>query len=136
KVNITDDEVPTKKARNILRSDLEDAVRPKPNTRFLGIPYKLNIYNLAGTPKKKKGLRVWLRNKVGEPPVLASSVNIEFNEQILTNIIENRGFFFPTVASKMVTGKKKRTRAVFDITTGPQYHIKNETFVGDSDQVS
>ncbi len=136
KVNINDDEVATKKARKVLISDLEGAVRPKPNTKFLGIPYKLDIYNLAGTPKKKKGLRAWLRNKVGEPPVLTSSVNLEFNEQLLTNIIENRGFFFPTVAPKMVTDKKKRTKAVFNITTGPQYHIKNETFVGDSDQVS
>ena len=36
----------TRREHKVLKADLEGLTRPKPNTRFLGIPIKLNLYNL------------------------------------------------------------------------------------------
>ena len=61
-----------------IKTELKDLLRPKPNGKFLGIPFKLLIYNMAGEPKRK-GLSYWLKNKVGEPPVLGSMSAFEKN---------------------------------------------------------
>ncbi|HVU83704.1 MAG TPA: hypothetical protein VHC50_02615, partial [Puia sp.] len=60
-----------KSERKELHAELEDLVRPKPNGTFLGIKVKLLLYNLAGIPSGK-GLRYWIREHLGEPPVIAS----------------------------------------------------------------
>ena len=66
------DSVIKKKQRKELEKELEDLLRPKPNKQIFGLRPKLWIYNIAGEPKKEKGIRYWLRNKVGEEPVLFS----------------------------------------------------------------
>jgi outer membrane protein insertion porin family len=135
KVHI-DDKVVSKTEKNILINDLEGVIRPRPNSKIFGIPYKLAIYNAAGTPKKKKGLRNWLRNKVGEPPVLTSSIHIAANKDLMINVLQNRGYFYSIVSSKMVTDKKRKTTAVFDVTTGLQYTINKTAFISDSSVIS
>lgn len=135
KLHIEDKEV-SKKERKILTKDLIGLVRPKPNTKTLGIRLKLTLYNFAGDTKKTKGLRHWLRNKVGEPPVLASSVNLNFNRDIMINFLENRGFFNAKATAELDTNKKKKATAVFTVTTGPQYTIKEVHFRNDSSQIA
>ena len=39
------------KQKKVLRSDLKGLTRPKPNSRLLGIPLKLNIYNMFAKAK-------------------------------------------------------------------------------------
>ncbi len=124
-----------KKERKIIANDLEGIVRPKPNTKFLGIRLKLSLYNLAGDPKKTKGIRKWLR-KIGEPPVLASSVNLNLNRDLMINHMENRGFFYSKVGDSMRTNKKKKSKADFWVSTGPQYKIKEIHFRNDSSQIA
>lgn len=133
-VSIKDNQV-AKSDRKIIKNDLEDAIRPKPNTKTLGMRLKLTIYNLAGEPKKPKGIRNWLRNKVGEPPVLTSQFDINKNKQLLVNILENRGFFYPKASGTSKT-RNKKTRGHFDVITGPQYKIRNVEFVIDSSTLS
>jgi hypothetical protein len=41
---------------------LEELVRPKPNSSFFRDKTQIIFYNLAGTPKKK-GFRHWLKPK-------------------------------------------------------------------------
>ena len=132
-VNIKDDEGP-KKYRRLLKRDLKKAVRPKPNTRTFGMRLKLSLYNLAGDESKGGFFRSALR-KIGEPPVLASKVDLDWNNELLGNIMQNRGYFFPNVASH-TKGKNKKTKAVFDIHTGPLYKIRNIEFPIDSSIIS
>src|SRR5688500_1830247 len=68
----------TTRERKVLRSDLHGLTRPKPNTRFLGIPFKLNLYNFF-YKSKPNSFFGRLRDKSGEPPVLLSSVDVENN---------------------------------------------------------
>ncbi|MDB5013212.1 MAG: hypothetical protein JWQ25_1414 [Daejeonella sp.] len=121
-----------KSEKKALKTELTGLVRPKPNSSILGMRFKLWIYNLAGTPKKAKGgLRNYLRNKLGEPPVLASSVNLQTNQEILTNRLQNKGYFQASVSGD-TTSKGKKVKAKYAAQIGPQYIISSVNFPVDS----
>src|SRR5688500_13819767 len=61
----------TANEHKVLKADLQGLTRPKPNARFLGLPIKLNLYNLFYKSKK-------MRDRLGEPPVLLSTVDLQY----------------------------------------------------------
>ena len=126
-VHIKDHEA-GKKERKMLENDLSGLVRPKTNSKTLGMRLKLTMYNLAGDTKKKKGLRQWFRNKAGEPPVLIKSVALNTNKELMVNFLENRGYFNAKVTTKFDSGRNKKSSAVFTVITGKQYKIKEVLF--------
>src|SRR6476661_797237 len=117
----------TVKQKKVLQEDLLGLTRPKPNSKVLGMRIKLSLYNLAGDTSKKGFIRKFLRN-LGEPPVLLSSLNLEKNEQILQNHLENTGYFAGTVKGDTIV-RRKRARAEYKASSGPQYTIDKVTFV-------
>ncbi len=126
KVTIKETGVPAKQ-RKALSSSLKGLTRPKPNTRVLGMPIKLWMYNMGS----EKGLGGWIRRKFGEPPVLLSQFSLDRNVLLLDNWMENRGFFHVSVLGD-TTIKNKQASATFDVNTGPEYKIRNIEFPGDS----
>ena len=125
------DSVLKKKERKALENEAEDLLVPKPNKQILGLRPKLWIYNLAGQPKKAKGIRYWLRTKVGEAPVLFSKVDLDYNVSILRNFTENKGYFKTRVSADS-TAKNKRATAEYIIVPKRQYKIKSVQFPTDS----
>jgi outer membrane protein insertion porin family len=125
------DSIIKKKERKALEKELEALLRPKPNKKFLGLRPKLLIYNLAGEPKKEKGIRHWLRTKVGEAPVLFSKVDLDYNVAVLRNFTENRGYFKTRVSADS-TAKNKRATAEYTVWPKRQYKIKSVQFPVDS----
>ena len=124
----------SKKHRKELKSQMDDLLRPKPNSKILGVRFKLWAYNVAGQPTGK-GLRYWLKNKVGEEPVLASMSVFEKNRAVLQNRLENRGYFHDTVMLD-TTAKHRKMRAIYTAQIGPQYQIRNVSFPTDSSEIS
>ncbi len=135
KVTIKDN-YPKKKEKKILVHDLSNLVRPKPNTTFLGMRLKLRLYTAAGDTKKKKGIRQWMRNKVGEPPVLASSIHLPPNKELMLNYLMNRGYFYASVKAEMKEEKHNKAQAIFDVKTGDQYIINKVEFRKDTSDIS
>jgi outer membrane protein insertion porin family len=129
-----DDKELKKKARKAVAADLKTFIIPKPNKSFLGIYYKLWVYQVVGTPKKEKGIRNWLRNKVGEPPVLASSVNLERNVKVITNRLENKGYFQAQATGDTIA-KHKKIRAVYTAKPGPRYIIRKVILPDDTTSI-
>ncbi len=113
-------------------TELEALTTPKPNSKLLGIPFKLGIYNLAG--KSNKGLSKLLK-KWGEPPVLLSQLNLDKNVAIIENTLENKGFFHVNTEGD-TTIKNKKAHATYTIVTGPQYTINEVNFPVDSGQIN
>lgn len=71
---------------------LGSMLRPEPNAKILGWRWKLSLWNMGGGPDTTTNfIRRWLRRQ-GEKPVLLSDVNREYNENLLRNRLENRGF--------------------------------------------
>lgn len=118
------------KRKKELRTELSSLLRPKPNARILGFPFKLWIWNLAGNPKKKNS-PAGLLKKMGEPPVLLSDVRIDRNALILQNHLENTGYFKAAVDGDS-TVKNKKASVAYTAATGYQYRIRNVVFQSDS----
>lgn len=121
-----------KNEKKVITADLQALLRPRPNSRLLGIPFKLILYNMAG--KKNNFINKFLR-KNGEPPVLLSSVKIERNNEVLTNTLENRGFFHAQVAGDTIV-KSKKANSTYVANTGVQYKINEIHFPTDSSAIS
>ena len=114
-----------------VKSTLEEKTRPRPNKSILGIKFKLWVYNLAGEPKKPKGIRHWLRTKVGEPPVLLSEVKIQYNNDVLTSYLISQGYLQALVTGDTVV-KNKKGRAIYTAKTGGRYKINSISFPADT----
>ncbi|WP_333809227.1 translocation and assembly module lipoprotein TamL [Flavobacterium sp.] len=134
KVKVIDSSI-SRNERKALEKELKGILRPKPNSKILGLRVKLFFYNLAGEPKKEKGIRYWLRNKLGEPPVLFSQVDLGYSRNLIQNYSENRGYF-KARASADSTKRGKRVTAEYEAYPGKQYRIKEIKFPADSSALS
>lgn len=124
------------KEKSNIKNYLSASIRPKPNTTFLAMRWKLYLYNIAGNPKRESGgLRNWIREKVGEPPVLTSSMNLNTNNQIFINQLQNIGYFNADVTSTKET-KHKKTKAYFEVFAREQYRINEVKFPVDEGDIS
>jgi len=120
-----------KKEKKQLISIFEEQLTTKPNKRLFGFPFKVGIYNSVGEPKKEKGFKNWLKNRVGEPPVLLSSVDLPFNLDLIENIGENRGYFNISASFDTVT-KNKKAAVTYTVSPRSQYIINKVTYSSDS----
>ena len=118
-----------------IKNDLAILVRPKINSKILGLRVKLFVYNIAGHPKKKVSLRGWLKNKFGEPPVLASDVDPGRNSKVLQSYLQNKGYFLALVDGDSLT-RKKKAKAIYHVQPGSQYTIQTVTLLKDSSAVN
>lgn len=125
---------PGKKERKALSSELKPLVRPKPNASLFGWRYKVGFYYLGGGDSAK-GLKKFIRDKLGEPPVYTSQVNIEKNRSVLENHMQNKGYFHAGVTADTAT-RKRMTTVKFDATAGPQYHIRKVEWPDSSTEVN
>ncbi len=122
----------SKKEKSLLTEDLTGLLRPEPNSK-LG-PFRFKLYIYQKTKDSKKGLKKLLK-KFGEPPVLASSVDLVQNANILKNRLENRGYFQAQVTGDTV-GKEKVAKAVYKVSAGPAYKYRNINFPAGTDSLS
>lgn len=126
----------TKAKKAAMNEELSGLMRPIPNASFLGMHPKLFFYNMAGDPEKSNKLRRWMRNKMGEAPVLFDQVDIEKNSAILSNRLENQGYFNVNVAYDTVMPSSKKKGIQYTVTPGGQYKIREFTFVRDSTEIN
>lgn len=127
-------EVSAKYVRD-LQKELASLTRPQPNSKVLGVPFKLWLYGLGGKKPATNKIGRFIQNKLGEPPVLGSSVNIEKNRKILINRLENRGFFKATMTAD-TSVKRRRMTANYTGSLGYRYKIAKIDFPKDSSVLS
>ena len=123
----------TVRQKKALRKSLKGLTRPKPNTVFLGMRPKLAIYNMFRNAKK--GLFKNIREKYGEPPVLASQLDLGANIKSLENYLVNKGWFHGKVTGDTIV-RRKTVRATYKAETGLQYTINAIHFPTDSSDLS
>ena len=114
-----------------LRKQLQLSVRPKPNKFILGRPYKVWWWYVIGEPKRPKGFKAFLRDKLGEPPVLSNRVNTKVTAENMNAYLDNIGYFHSTVKGDTVN-KGYFTNAIYSANVFPQHTIRNITWVNDS----
>lgn len=124
---VLDFEMPQGRVRRraALERNLQELIQPKPNKKFLGMRPGAWFYYVAGTPKKKKGgLRNFIRNKLGQPPVLLKDATPERTAALLQGEIRNEGYFRSTVAQKVET-KGKASTVRYAIVLYRPYRLRN-----------
>ncbi|MFN0081461.1 MAG: BamA/TamA family outer membrane protein, partial [Ferruginibacter sp.] len=115
-----------------LRKTLSLAASPKPNKFLLGQPYKVWFWYKIGEPKREKGLKAFLRNRLGEPPVLSSRVNAKATAENMASLMNNLGYFQTTVQGDTVNTGSYSVKATYKAQVQPQYSIGQIKWVGDS----
>jgi outer membrane protein insertion porin family len=124
-----------KTSSKALKKQLNLAIPLRPNKFLFGQPYKVWWWYFLGEPdpeKEDKGLRAFLRRKLGEPPVLSSRINAGVTAQNMESFMENTGYFHTTVQGDTVNTGSYFTKALYNAQVQPQYHIKTITWVSDS----
>ncbi|HYH55739.1 MAG TPA: hypothetical protein VD772_03955, partial [Anseongella sp.] len=124
-----------RKEKKRLEEELSDLTRPLPNSRFLGLRIKLYFWNIAGNPKKPKSPAAFIKRKLGEPPVLYSSVDTEKNLAVLTSTLQNQGYYKAESRADSVIGEKK-ARLTYALRPGGRYIISNVAFPADSSELA
>ena len=114
-----------------LKKYMKQAVSPRRNKILLGQPYKVWWWYVIGEPKNERGLKPFLRRKLGEEPVLSSRVNAVVTAENIQAFMENSGYFHTTVQGDTVN-KGYFTKAIYTAQVQPQYRIKSITWVSDS----
>ena len=85
--------------------ELHTLLQPEPNSKILGI--RPGLYFHYKAQKKNPGfLNRWLNKKFGEEPIYLSDVNPQRIEQLMLNRLDNRGFFYSKVSSKLDSTQK------------------------------
>ncbi|WP_394992903.1 BamA/TamA family outer membrane protein [Emticicia sp.] len=128
KVNVNADSSFSKKQKKIINKQLVTIIRPVPNKTILGFPYKVWLYYVLGEPKNRKSPRRWFRDKFGEPPVLASKRAVNTNTEIISNFLNNEGYFRSTATGELIVNGKK-ANAIYNANVMPRYSINSVQFV-------
>ncbi len=120
-----------KESEKELAKQLKLAVKPNRNKFILGQPYKVWWWYVIGESKKEKGLRPFLRRKLGEAPVLSSRINANATAENIQSFMENTGYFHTTVRGDTLNSGYF-TKAIYTANVQPQYHIKSIKWIKDS----
>ncbi len=126
-VNIYTDSTKKIKPDNALKTSLQELTRPIPNKKILGMKYKLFFYNIAGQPKKPKGIRHWIRTKLGEPPVLLTDLKLQNNINVLQSHLMGKGYLQAVVTGQAQTNGKT-AKAVYEVATKNRYKTNEIQF--------
>ncbi|SDR79937.1 BamA/TamA family outer membrane protein [Gramella sp. MAR_2010_147] len=114
-----------------LRTELENVLRPEPNTQVLGM--RPGLYFHYKSQREKPGfINKFLNKKFGEAPVYLSDVDLKNTEDLLLNRLENRGFFYSRVSSDAETNENSKTASTSYTLTVPDPYTM-ETYQLDSD---
>lgn len=96
------------RAKKKIRELLDANILPKPNTTILGMRPGLWFF-YKGSEARKKGLRRFIRNKLGQAPVYMSDIDAEEISRVLQAHLINNGYFMAEVTSKVKIKEKKGT---------------------------
>ena len=97
-----------------IKDELKTIPQQKANKRTLFIfPFKLWLY-AASANKRENKFRWWMKNKVGEAPVIFDSTMVYPSKLLLENYYQNKGYFF-TEVNTVIKTKRRRTTVTYNI---------------------
>ena len=113
--------------KNRLKDGLKEIPYQKPNRKMLGVmPVRLGLYNLANRKKETK-FRWWIKNKVGEAPVIYNRELAKKTEENMETYLFNKGYLHGEVSYESKT-KNKKTVTTYQVTPKAEYDFGNVTF--------
>ena len=117
-----------------IKSQLKEITSPVANKTIFGYPYRVAFWYWVGEPKKQSGFRYWLRNKLGEAPVLSTAVNAKANAVNFQVYLENKGYFKTGISGDTVV-KGYKVTAKYKVALGMPYKINTVSWIKDSTSI-
>jgi outer membrane protein assembly factor BamA len=118
----------------ISSSELSSIAKPKPNQKFLGVwRVKAYMFHLGTKGKENSKFRTWLREKVGERPVLFDSAATLQATGEMKLYLNKVGYFYSGVSFDTKHHKKKKIVVNYLITPSAPYKLMTvEYYITDS----
>ncbi len=110
---------------------LQEDLKPESTRRFFLSRPGTWMYQIMGEPEKEKGLRHWIKYKLGTEPTYLSKLNISKNSDIIQSKLKNNGFFRAEVDSRIDSTEHKAS-AVYIITLNEPYYFDSLKICSDS----
>ncbi|MFC0877881.1 BamA/TamA family outer membrane protein [Saccharicrinis sp. FJH2] len=111
-----------------LKNDLDEVIIPEPNRKLLGLfPLRMWFYHVAGDSVPAKGIRHWLKYKIGEEPVVYKTYMAERSRNNLQYELKRQGYFDARTSFDPVT-VKQQTTVEYEVHPGFRYRINTVTF--------
>jgi outer membrane protein assembly factor BamA len=95
--------------RGTIETEMQEYIVPQPNDKILGARPWVWLYYVAGTPKKEKGIRNFLKKKIGQAPVLLKDATPDRTAKLLASYLNNEGYFESKVVPEVKKGKTQST---------------------------
>jgi outer membrane protein assembly factor BamA len=111
------------RAKKKIKELLYNNINPKPNNKILGMRPGLWLYYVAGNPKKK-GLRMFIKNKMGQAPVYMSDVDADKTADLLEGHLKTKGYFQAEVKHDSKV-KNKKGMVLFTAYVHRPYRLRN-----------
>ncbi len=112
-----------------IENELSNFYKQKPNERFLGFLFKDKLYffNMGSGGKKDNAIKRFLRDKLGEPPVLIDTVYIESTVRTIKSYLRTKGHYYADVKFEVVPYRfnKKKGKVIYKVIPGNYYHFQN-----------
>jgi outer membrane protein assembly factor BamA len=89
----------------VVNEELQELLRPKPNSQFFGMKIGLRAWYKAQAGKSGF-INKRINKKFGQAPIYLSDINIDVTEELLDNRLENRGFFRSQIDHTISVNKK------------------------------
>src|SRR4051812_49111038 len=124
-----------KTGSNVLERKLTSLARPKRNKQIFGQPYKVWWWYKIGASKKEKGFKAWIRNVLGDPPVLTQDLNPLLNAKNMEALLESEGYFNSQVNADSSV-KKDKIKLHYTGSVKPPYFFGPITWRLDSSQLT
>lgn len=108
--------------------ELEAYVRQKPNRRTLGL-FRFHLYVYQIADKRDNGrISHWLKNNIGEPPVIFDPRQAEQTEQQFELYLQNKGYFNASV-QKDIDYRGNRADVTYTLKGNKPYTINDIHYI-------
>ena len=124
------------KNKSKISEDLNLLTFQKPNNKLFWLPMRLSIYNLAyNKDKNENKFTWWMKNKLGEPPIIFKEPLIIGSAKSMENYLFNLGYLHNDVIAS-VKFRKQKAVVTYSIEPNKQYKIDKKTLPIITDDIS
>lgn len=115
--------------RQGIKEDLLHVIAQQPNKKLFNfLPFKLWIYTAANRKKETK-FKWWLKNSVGEAPVIYDPELADKSDELMTRYLWNTGYFNAQVTHLANTKRHKRTVVNYTVVKGTPWKLGTINFL-------
>lgn len=115
--------------RKEITSGLYPILKQKPNRKLLNIfRFHLGVYTVFDRLKPSK-FNKWVKNAIGEEPVLFDSLLTDVSAKQIRQYMENSGYFNAAVTDTVYFPKKWKANVTYRVYSGVPYRIRDVYYV-------